>query len=144
LGDAVFVQARDVRACAVEFALQFGAPAHELVPFEEQRLVLTAQAVAVVFDPGTVGLSELSREIAHEPALGCELDTKRAGSILGVECSLSPRCFLLGADRGDGALGAGLAASVRLTITRFPARSLRTYTLASSAWAGEKLHSRFQ
>jgi hypothetical protein len=87
LGDALLVQARDVRPCAVEFALQLGPLAHELVAFEEQHLVLAAQAVAVVFDPGSVGLSELSGEIAYEPALGCEQLT---GSILSIECSLSP------------------------------------------------------
>ncbi len=60
LGDALLVQARDVRACAVEFALQLGAFSHEFVAFEQQRLVLVAQGVAVVFDPGPVGLSDLS------------------------------------------------------------------------------------
>ncbi|MGA2013117.1 MAG: hypothetical protein ABSH51_21635 [Solirubrobacteraceae bacterium] len=109
----MFVQARDVRASAIEFALQLGALTHELVAFEQKHLVLAAEAVAFVFDPGPVGLSELSGEIADEPPLGCDLATELAGSILGVECSLAPRCFLLGGDRGDGALGAGLAAGLR-------------------------------
>jgi hypothetical protein len=42
LGDALLVEARDVRASAVESALQLGALAHELVAFEQQRLILVA------------------------------------------------------------------------------------------------------
>jgi hypothetical protein len=113
LRDALLVQARDVRASAVESALQLRALGRELVAFEQQRLILVAQAVAVVFDPGPVGLSESSGEIAHEPALGCDLASEFAGPVFGVECSPAPRCFLLGGDPDDAAVGAGSAAGLR-------------------------------
>jgi hypothetical protein len=56
LGDLPVVEVGDVRSGAIEPALQLVLLLREVVPLGDQVLVGFAEAVAVVLDPGAVGL----------------------------------------------------------------------------------------
>ena len=51
------VEAGDVRSCTVQSPLEFVLFTQELVPLGEKVLVLLAQTVPIVFDPGAIRLS---------------------------------------------------------------------------------------
>src|SRR5438876_661881 len=91
--DATFVEAGDVRPCAVQSAFEFILFTQKLVPFGEKVLVLLAETIPIVFDPGTVRLSQLSDQVADELALGGQFAAEVAYFVFGIERPFPPGCF---------------------------------------------------
>src|SRR5206468_9914317 len=58
---ALLMQARDVCPCTVQSPLEFVTLTKKLVPLGKKVLVFLAEAVPIVFDPGTIRLSQLSQ-----------------------------------------------------------------------------------
>jgi len=81
--------ARQVGSCAVELALECVTFAQQLVPFGDDVLVLGSEPVTVVFDPGAVGLSQLSDQVGDEATFGLQVTAQVADLLCGVECPLS-------------------------------------------------------
>jgi len=63
---ATFVETGDVRPCTVESPLEFVSFMQELVPVRDEELVLLAETIPIVFDPGAIRLSQLSQQVADE------------------------------------------------------------------------------
>jgi hypothetical protein len=53
----LFLEAGDVRPCTVQSPLKFASFTQKLVPLREKVLVLLAETVSIVFDPGAIRLS---------------------------------------------------------------------------------------
>ena len=82
-GDPLFGEAGEVGPGGVEFAVEVVAFAGELVPFGEQVLVFFLEAVALLSDPGAVGLAELAEEPSGQAALSGELMLQIPGTVRG-------------------------------------------------------------
>jgi len=54
---ATLIEVGDVRPSAVKPPLEFVSLTHKLVPLREKVLVLLAEPVPIVFDPGAIRLS---------------------------------------------------------------------------------------
>ncbi len=115
---ATFVEAGDVRPCAVQSPLEFVSFTQKLATFREKVLVLLPEPVPIVFDPGAVRLSQLSQQVARELALGGKLAAKVAYFVFGIERPFPPRRFFLSRPLLDPSLGARLGPRLRLSDDR--------------------------
>ena len=68
-------------------------------------LVLLAETVPILFDPGAIRLSQLSQQVADELALVGKLTAEVAYFVFGIQRPLPPRRFFLGSSLLDPALG---------------------------------------
>jgi len=94
--------------------LEFVSFTQKLVPLGEKVLVLLAETIPIVFDPGAIRLSQLSQQVADELALGGKLAAEVAYFVFGIERPFPPRRFFLSRPFLDPALGAGLCPRLRL------------------------------
>jgi len=104
---ATFVETGDVRPCAVQSSLEFVSFTQKLVPLGKKVLVLLAEPVPIVFDPGAIRLSQLSQQVADELALGGKLTADVAYFVFGIERPFPPRRFFLGRSLLDPVLSSG-------------------------------------
>ncbi len=112
------MQAENVGSGAVQSLLEFVSFTEQLVSLGEKVIVLLAETVPVVFDPGSIRLSQLSEQVADEPALGAQLAAELAYFIIGIERPFSPRRFVLSRPLLDMALGVRLCPRLRLSDDR--------------------------
>ncbi len=77
-------------------------------------LVLLAEPVPIVFDPGAIRLSQLSEQVGDELALGGQLAAEVAYFVFGIERPFPPRRFSLSRSLLDPALGASLCPRLRI------------------------------
>jgi hypothetical protein len=68
----------------------FAVFGEKLVPLCQEAFVLLAETVAVVFEPGSVGVAQLADQVRDELAVLAELAAEAADLILGVECPFAP------------------------------------------------------
>src|SRR5260370_13537371 len=76
-------------------------------------LVLLAEPVPIVSDPGGVWLSQLSQQVADKLALGGNLAAEVVSFVFGIERPLPPRRFFLSRSLLDPVLGSGLRPCLR-------------------------------
>jgi len=89
--------------------LEFVSFTQKLVTLGENVLVLLAETVPIVFDPGAIWLTQLSEEVTDELTLCSKFAAEVAYFIFRIERPFPPRRFFLDRSLLDPPLSAGLA-----------------------------------
>ena len=74
--DAIMVEAGDVGAGAAKFAQELVTFDEKLVSAHEEAFILVTEPVAIVFEPGPVGVAQLAQQVGDELVLHGEFPAK--------------------------------------------------------------------